>query len=78
HHPRRGRHRPDVPGRAAGRHRHGAFDALLPAGHVAQSQERATREQAERRARAALGDTAYETAYAQGGGLGLDEAVALL
>jgi predicted ATPase/DNA-binding SARP family transcriptional activator len=56
----------------------GAFDALLPAGHVAQLQERVTRERAERQARAALGDAAYETAYAQGDGLSLEEAVALL
>ncbi|MEU6914776.1 BTAD domain-containing putative transcriptional regulator [Streptomyces olindensis] len=56
----------------------GAFDALLPAGHVAQTQERETREQAERLARASVGDPAYETAYAQGGGLSLDEAVALV
>ncbi|MFF5978649.1 BTAD domain-containing putative transcriptional regulator [Streptomyces olindensis] len=56
----------------------GAFDALLPSGHVAQTQERETREQAERLARASLGDPAYETAYAQGGGLSLDEAAALV
>jgi tetratricopeptide (TPR) repeat protein len=55
----------------------GAFDALLPPGHVAQRQERATREQAERRARAQLGDPAYEAAYAEGGGLSLEEAAAL-
>ncbi|MET9685095.1 BTAD domain-containing putative transcriptional regulator [Streptomyces coeruleorubidus] len=56
----------------------GAFDALLPAGHAAQRQERETRERAERQARALLGDQAYETAYAEGGGLSLDEATALL
>ncbi|MEU0197456.1 MULTISPECIES: BTAD domain-containing putative transcriptional regulator [unclassified Streptomyces] len=56
----------------------GAADALLPPGHVAPQQERKARERAELRARAVLGDPAYETAYAQGGGLGLDEAVALL
>ncbi|GAA4291732.1 hypothetical protein GCM10023086_00970 [Streptomyces venetus] len=56
----------------------GAADALLPPGHVARRQERETREQAERRARAALGDTAYEAAYAEGGGLSPEEATALL
>ncbi|MFD9935828.1 ATP-binding protein, partial [Streptomyces massasporeus] len=56
----------------------GAFDALLPPGHVAQLQERATREQAERHTRAWLGEQAYETAYAEGGGLSIEEATALL
>ncbi|MGW0991111.1 BTAD domain-containing putative transcriptional regulator [Streptomyces sp. NPDC002486] len=56
----------------------GAFDALLPPGHVSQSQERETREQAERHTRALLGDQAYETAYAEGGGLSIEEATALL
>ncbi|GGY40316.1 BTAD domain-containing putative transcriptional regulator [Streptomyces djakartensis] len=56
----------------------GAADALLPPGHVARRQERETREQTERRARAQLGDQAYEAAYAEGGGLSLEEATALL
>ncbi|MFF7788823.1 BTAD domain-containing putative transcriptional regulator [Streptomyces sp. NPDC007991] len=56
----------------------GAFDALLPAGHIAQRQERETRERTERQVRALLGDEAYEAAYAQGGGLSLEEATALL
>ncbi|MEU0388678.1 BTAD domain-containing putative transcriptional regulator [Streptomyces chartreusis] len=56
----------------------GAADALLPSGHVAARQEREAREQAERRARAVLGDTAYESAYAEGGGLSPEEAAALL
>ncbi|MFD5160981.1 BTAD domain-containing putative transcriptional regulator [Streptomyces hawaiiensis] len=56
----------------------GAFDALLPPGHVARLQERATREQAERQARASLGDPAYQAAYAEGGGLSLEEAAALV
>ncbi|MGA5897872.1 BTAD domain-containing putative transcriptional regulator [Streptomyces venetus] len=56
----------------------GAADALLSPGHVARRQERETREQAERRARAVLGDTAYEAAYAEGGGLSPEEATALL
>ncbi|MGA5363797.1 BTAD domain-containing putative transcriptional regulator [Streptomyces purpurascens] len=56
----------------------GAADGLLPPGHVAARQERETREQAERRARAVLGDRAYETAYAEGGGLSPEEATALV
>ncbi|GAA2762062.1 hypothetical protein GCM10010103_11030 [Streptomyces paradoxus] len=56
----------------------GAADALLPPDRVAPRQERELRERAERRARAALGDPAYETAYAQGGGLSPEEAAALL
>ncbi|MGW0290502.1 BTAD domain-containing putative transcriptional regulator [Streptomyces tuirus] len=56
----------------------GAFDALLPPRHVAQRQERETRERTERRARALLGDEAYEAAYAQGGGLSPEEAAELL
>ncbi|MFE6408308.1 BTAD domain-containing putative transcriptional regulator [Streptomyces sp. NPDC057837] len=55
----------------------GAFDALLPRGHVAQRQERLTRERAESHAREVLGDAAYEAAYAEGGGLSLEEAAAL-
>ncbi|MFI8892649.1 BTAD domain-containing putative transcriptional regulator [Streptomyces paradoxus] len=56
----------------------GAFDALLPPGHVAQRQERQTRERTERETRALLGDQVYEAAYAEGGGLSLEEATALL
>ncbi|MEU3848187.1 BTAD domain-containing putative transcriptional regulator [Streptomyces sp. NPDC029554] len=56
----------------------GAADALLPPGHVAQRQERRTREEAERQARRVLGDAAYESAYARGGGLSVEEAAALL
>ncbi|MFF7376446.1 BTAD domain-containing putative transcriptional regulator [Streptomyces massasporeus] len=56
----------------------GAFDALLPPRHVAQRQERETRERTERQARALLGDQAYETAYAEGGRLSPEEAAALL
>ncbi|MFJ9380024.1 BTAD domain-containing putative transcriptional regulator [Streptomyces sp. NPDC101455] len=54
---------------------------LLPPGHVATSMEREVYLQAERRARAALGDEAYETCeagYAEGGGLSLEEAAALV
>ncbi|MFD5128346.1 BTAD domain-containing putative transcriptional regulator [Streptomyces olindensis] len=56
----------------------GAADALLPPGHVAPRQEREAREQAERRTRAVLGDTAYESTYTEGGGLSPEEATALL
>ncbi|MDK1343740.1 BTAD domain-containing putative transcriptional regulator [Streptomyces sp. 378] len=56
----------------------GAADALLPPDHVAPRQEREARERAERRARAVLGDPAYEAAYAEGGGLSLEEAAALV
>ncbi|PPS69074.1 AfsR family transcriptional regulator [Streptomyces sp. 46] len=56
----------------------GAFDALLPPGHIAHRQERDARRRAERQARALLGDEVYEAAYAAGGGLSLEEATALL
>ncbi|MBT3150868.1 AfsR/SARP family transcriptional regulator [Streptomyces sp. CHD11] len=56
----------------------GAADSWLPPGHHATLVEREVRERAEARARAALGDTAYETAYAEGDGLGVEEAAALL
>ncbi|MFJ2769983.1 AfsR/SARP family transcriptional regulator [Streptomyces sp. NPDC087300] len=49
----------------------------LPPAHVANSMEREIRAAAERAARAALGDQAYEAAYARGGGLTVDEAAAL-
>ncbi|MET9152903.1 BTAD domain-containing putative transcriptional regulator [Streptomyces griseoflavus] len=56
----------------------GAADSWLPPGHRAGLVEREVRERAEARARAVLGDTAYETAYAEGAGLSEEEAVALL
>ncbi|WP_055572692.1 ATP-binding protein, partial [Streptomyces prasinopilosus] len=56
----------------------GAADASLPPGHVAGRMEREVRDLAERRTRAALGDTAYETAYAEGGRLSPEEAAALV
>jgi tetratricopeptide (TPR) repeat protein len=56
----------------------GAYDTLLPPAHFKPSIERETREGAERDARAALGDTAYSTAYEEGGGLSLEEATALI
>ncbi|KAA0931939.1 AfsR/SARP family transcriptional regulator [Streptomyces apricus] len=56
----------------------GAADGLLPPAHFRVAMERETRERAEAAARAALGDTEYETAYAQGDGLSYEEAVALV
>ncbi|MEV8305817.1 BTAD domain-containing putative transcriptional regulator [Streptomyces flavidovirens] len=55
----------------------GAYEALLPSGHFLATQEREARAAAEAAARAVLGDAAYETAYAEGGGLTLDEAAAI-
>ncbi|MFD3721323.1 BTAD domain-containing putative transcriptional regulator [Streptomyces sp. NPDC058674] len=55
-----------------------AYRAHLPPGHVHVSTERADAALAEERARAALGDAAYEAAYAEGGGLSLEEATALV
>ncbi|MEU8591278.1 BTAD domain-containing putative transcriptional regulator [Streptomyces sp. NPDC048664] len=56
----------------------GACDRLLPPGHVRGPAEREIRERAESEARAALGDEAYEAAYAEGDGLSPKEAVALV
>ncbi|MFI8202507.1 BTAD domain-containing putative transcriptional regulator [Streptomyces sp. NPDC085937] len=56
----------------------GAADAWLPPGHRSGLVERAVRERAEARARAALGDADYEDAYAEGAGLSEEEADALL
>ncbi|MDQ0813787.1 putative ATPase/DNA-binding SARP family transcriptional activator [Streptomyces sp. B3I7] len=56
----------------------GAADALLPNGHLLNVAERASRQEAERRLRELLGDQAYEAAYAEGGGLTLEEATALV
>ncbi|MFI9173178.1 AfsR/SARP family transcriptional regulator [Streptomyces lincolnensis] len=56
----------------------GAADALLPSAHVPPFIERDARDRAVRALRAALGDDAYESAYAQGGGLSPEEATALL
>ncbi|MFF1375621.1 ATP-binding protein [Streptomyces sp. NPDC058308] len=55
----------------------GVADRELPPAHVANTMERGIREDAERLSRAALGGDAYESAYAQGGGLPLGEAAAL-
>ncbi|MGC3001020.1 ATP-binding protein, partial [Streptomyces sp. G35A] len=56
----------------------GAADARLPSGHVLSRLEREARERAERRIRALLGPAAYESAYAEGAALSLEEAGALL
>ncbi|MGV9283351.1 BTAD domain-containing putative transcriptional regulator [Streptomyces sp. NPDC003730] len=56
----------------------GAADAMLPAGHVSSGMERDARERAADRVREALGTEAYESAYAEGGRLSAEEAVALV
>ncbi|TQJ87686.1 BTAD domain-containing putative transcriptional regulator [Streptomyces sp. SLBN-31] len=56
----------------------GAAKASLPPRHAATSLEREVYERAERHTRAALGDEAYEAAHAEGGGLSLVEATALV
>ncbi|QKV95311.1 AfsR/SARP family transcriptional regulator [Streptomyces sp. NA02950] len=57
----------------------GAYDGLRGSlHHRRNSTERASRERTEAAARAALGDTAYERAYGEGGGLTLEEAIALV
>ncbi|WP_328453128.1 AfsR family transcriptional regulator [Streptomyces sp. NBC_00386] len=56
----------------------GAADALLPPGHFAGPMEVEVRARAEAGARAVLGDAAYEAAYAEGGGLSVEEAAALI
>ncbi|MBA2948716.1 AfsR/SARP family transcriptional regulator [Streptomyces himalayensis] len=56
----------------------GAARALLPPRHFSTPLEREMHEQGESAARAVLGDEAYDAAYAEGGGLTLDEAAALL
>ncbi|MDI3424201.1 BTAD domain-containing putative transcriptional regulator [Streptomyces luteolus] len=56
----------------------GAADALRPAGHRPASQERVQRDTAEQAVREILGDEAYERGHAEGGGLTLEEAAALL
>ncbi|MFI5617439.1 AfsR/SARP family transcriptional regulator [Streptomyces sp. NPDC051567] len=55
----------------------GAYRAHVPPAHFPVTTEREDAARAEELARAALGDTAYEKAYAEGGGLTLDEAAAL-
>ncbi|WP_406508885.1 BTAD domain-containing putative transcriptional regulator [Streptomyces sp. NBC_00212] len=56
----------------------GAHDVLLPVGHFVPPVQVEQRAEAERAARALLDDGAYETAYAEGGGLSVEEATALV
>ncbi|MET9123565.1 BTAD domain-containing putative transcriptional regulator [Streptomyces sp. NPDC004528] len=56
----------------------GAADWLLPPGHFAGPMEGEVRVRAETGVRALLDDAAYEAAYAEGGGLSLEEAAALV
>ncbi|MFF6640086.1 BTAD domain-containing putative transcriptional regulator [Streptomyces althioticus] len=56
----------------------GAADSWLPEGHHATLVERTSRVRAEDRIRQALDETAFEAAYAEGGGLSPEEAAALL
>ncbi|MDX6363666.1 MAG: hypothetical protein QOC85_2676, partial [Streptomyces sp.] len=56
----------------------GAADHLLPPGHFAGPMEEEVRGQAEAGVRALLDDATYEAAYAEGGGLSLEEATALI
>ncbi|MEV6741955.1 BTAD domain-containing putative transcriptional regulator [Streptomyces sp. NPDC051104] len=55
-----------------------AADGLLPPGHVRAPAELEARARAEAGTRAALGDPAYEAAYAEGACLTLEEAAALV
>ncbi|MGW6020670.1 AfsR/SARP family transcriptional regulator [Streptomyces sp. NPDC055099] len=52
-------------------------DRELPPGHFAPAAERGIRDTAVALARGALGDAAYEAAYAEGGSLSVEEAAAL-
>nr|WP_063829743.1 BTAD domain-containing putative transcriptional regulator [Streptomyces violaceorubidus] len=56
----------------------GAAEAMLPPGHVSTGMERDARGRAVERVREALGTEAYDTAYAEGGRLSPQEAVALV
>ncbi|MEU2301199.1 BTAD domain-containing putative transcriptional regulator [Streptomyces antibioticus] len=56
----------------------GTADALLPPHHVAVRLEREAHRLATERARTALGDPAFDAAYAEGGGLSYEEATALV
>lgn len=56
----------------------GASASHLPPGHPLTPLERENLERATRFARSVLGDPAFEAAYAEGGGLSLGEATALL
>ncbi len=71
--------RSDGGGRAAdGARCLGAAEAMLPPGHVSTGMERDARERAVERVREALGAEAYADAYAEGGRLSPEEAVALV
>ncbi|MFF9104587.1 BTAD domain-containing putative transcriptional regulator [Streptomyces rubrogriseus] len=56
----------------------GAAEAMLPPGHVSTGMERDARGRAVERVRGALGGEAYDAAYAEGGRLSPQEAVALV
>ncbi|OLZ69340.1 AfsR family transcriptional regulator [Streptomyces sp. IMTB 2501] len=56
----------------------GAADAMMPPGHVASGTELQVRNLTEARIREALDEPVYRAAYAEGGGLSLVEATALL
>ncbi|WND37906.1 BTAD domain-containing putative transcriptional regulator [Streptomyces sp. BB1-1-1] len=56
----------------------GAADAMLPPEHVAMGLERDARARATERVREVIGGEAYEAAYAEGAGLSVQEAVALV
>ncbi|MFJ7259870.1 ATP-binding protein [Streptomyces globosus] len=56
----------------------GAYRALLPDGHVPVATEREDLDRTEEQVRGALDDAAYGAAYAEGGGLTLEEAAALI
>ncbi|WP_326792213.1 winged helix-turn-helix domain-containing protein [Streptomyces sp. NBC_00841] len=56
----------------------GAREGLLPAGHVEASLERDNHARAVELVRGVLGEAAYAAAYAEGGGLTLEEAAALV
>ncbi|MEU4655910.1 BTAD domain-containing putative transcriptional regulator [Streptomyces sp. NPDC023723] len=56
----------------------GAATEALPSGHVDDVMERVARAQAVRETRAALGEEAYAAAYAEGRGLAVEEAAALV
>ncbi|MGO4463361.1 AAA family ATPase, partial [Streptomyces sp. M-16] len=56
----------------------GAYRALLPPEHFSVATERQDAARTEELARAELGDAGYEAAYAEGGGLTLEEATALI
>ncbi|MFF8376342.1 BTAD domain-containing putative transcriptional regulator [Streptomyces sp. NPDC015661] len=56
----------------------GAYEGLLPPGHLPPPMERENRARATELTRSALADGEFEAAYAEGGGLSLEEAAALL